>query len=1033
MATLFTTFLASLLLTMTVITTAIADEPRPPYSLRIASKEDVRILDMATDPITGDIIAVGVTKSKDLPGMEPGIYHSLTIDKNNGFVMRFNADGSKLRFTAVIGGAEDDEITGIAIAQSGDILLTGNTESGRNSFPFTPNALDNAAKIGEHEAFFAVLSLDGKSLKYATFLGGDKYESATDILALTNETTVIVGETESGIQFPGVSATSSTSGADAFISVIIVSGGDHTQNHNIKSTLLSGKERDYCTGVSAFPNGRFAVTGGTSSKDFPVTVSAPACQYKSKYDAFAAVFDAALNRLSVWCFGGSNNDAGLSIATLNNNLIGICGTTSSNDLPLAEKKLFSTLSGNTDAFAVIFPVSAPGILQFASYLGGNDNEAAASIAFTERDGLVVAGTTSSPNFPITGFDKLTEKFSGKTDCFISVISPGRAKLLYSTTFGGPKPDSLSKVLLTPDDGFIACGSTISDTAFRPKFVNSSPTDDDHTAGFISRCTVRPNVYSLLTALQFPDTFIGTTKVDSVFIMATGFGVTECSPYIKDDLQGNFRLVSTQKITLPSGERDTIYVIFEPKTAGLKKATLIFISDKKDTLRSLIALTGTGKSPVVLTSSPLNFEDTEVETDSPPLNLTIKNLTSETCKVDTVFCEGNDAPFFRIPTSFPLFIPANMSGSVGVIFRPTERRKFSCRVVIKTSRGTLEGVVTGTGIGAEVIAGEQTLDFDSVTIGDTTPRTLELRNVGQKDAMYSLSIENNPNDDYSLSEPVTGLLSPNGTKNVRITFAPKTTGVSKATFLVAGEKFPAKRVTLTGVGVMPPMLSVDIQIDSLRANIGEKVSIPLRIRSADGLPKYGSRKYKATLRYNGTVLGIDSTNLINYNSQASVPPWRTITLSGTYTFPIAADSVLCRAELIAALGDTNFSAVELTALQWFDDKGDEVRSKFRVQNGSVSIADADNDGLPNGTVMTLISYPLPAIGTLYFKVSSPVENPVLTLYSLTGVAAARVKLTMAPNTVQTFLISTHQFGPGSYYAVLSAGTFTAVSRCVIFTP
>lgn len=1032
MAALFTTFLASLLLAMAVVTTAIADEPRPPYSLRIAAKEDVHILDMATDPLTGDIIAVGVTESKELPGMTLGTYQSSPLDKDNGFVMRFNTDGSALRFTVIFGGLEDDVITGVAIAPGGDILLTGNTQSGTNSFPFTNNAFDKIAKTGEREAFFAVLSSDGKILRYASFLGGDKYESATDILALDTQRTVIVGETESGSQFPGVSTSSPAYGADAFIAVITVPGGNHALDHNVKSVLLSGQGRDYCTGVCALPNGRVAITGSTSSNNFPVTV-VPNGKYKSKYDAFAAIYDAsALNSLSVWCFGGMNNDEGLSIAALSNNSIGICGRTTSTDLPSGEKKLYTTLSGNSDGFVAMF--SASGILQFSSYLGGKSDETAMSIAFTERDGVVVAGTTSSQDFPTAGFDRLTDKFSGEKDCFVSVISPLRTKLIYSTMFGGPKLDSLTKLILTRDDGFFACGFTASDTAFRPKFVNTPPADDDHTAGFITHCTVRPNIYSPLAALPFPDTFTGMSSIDSVIVMATGFGVTEFIPSIIDDAQGNFHLVSASKITLPSGERDTVYVVFEPKATGLKEAKLVFISDKdiKDTLKTVL-LTGTGKASISLTNIPLDFDSVEVNTDSPPLSLNIKNFRNETCKVDTVFCEGEDSSFFSITTSFPLIIPSSMSGNIRVVFTPTAQRKYSSTVVVQTNRGTLKGKLTGWGIGAVIMTSDPTLDFDSVTIGDTTPKALEIRNIGGKDAAYSLSIENNSAGDYSLLESATGLLSSYGKQTIHITFAPKVIGVSNATLLISGDKFPAKRVPLTGVGTTPAKIQVNVQLDSLQATIGDTISIPLRIRAAEGLPKSGTRNYKATIRYNGTVLGIGADNLTKYNSQASAPPWRTITLSGTYTFPIDADSVLCRAELIAALGDTNFSSIELSELHWFNNNNIELNSDFRVRNGSVLIADDGSGGLPSGTAMTLTSYPLPAIGTLNFEISSPVENPVLTLYSVTGVAAARIKLAITPNTTQTFSVSTHQFGPGAYYAVLSAGTFTAVSRCVIFTP
>ena len=192
----------------------------------------------------------------------------------------------------------------------------------------------------------------------------------------------------------------------------------------------------------------------------------------------------------------------------------------------------------------------------------------------------------------------------------------------------------------------------------------------------------------------------------------------------------------------------------------------------------------------------------------------------------------------------------------------------------------------------------------------------------------------------------------------------------------------------------------------------------------------TRLYEAVLRYNGTVLGFGDSS---YTTQTD-PPWRLITLFGSYTLTgTPADSTLCRARLIAALGDTNATAVELASLRFFDEKNTVITPSISVRNGQVVVNDADTTKLPSGAALKLKAYPQPATGSLTLEITSPSPNPVLTLYSVTGAAVARIHLAVAPDVVQTLIIPTDRLGRGIYLAVLSAGAFTATERCYIQTP
>jgi gliding motility-associated-like protein len=84
-------------------------------------------------------------------------------------------------------------------------------------------------------------------------------------------------------------------------------------------------------------------------------------------------------------------------------------------------------------------------LLYATYLGGTKgNEQPHSMVVDKSDNLVVIGTTASSDFPVTSGSYNT-LFGGKTDIFVSKLSPDGTKLLASTFMGGSGFDGLNGV------------------------------------------------------------------------------------------------------------------------------------------------------------------------------------------------------------------------------------------------------------------------------------------------------------------------------------------------------------------------------------------------------------------------------------------------------------------------------------------------------------------------------------------------------------------------------------------------------------
>ncbi len=132
----------------------------------------------------------------------------------DGFVVRLQADATSFLGGTLFGGSGTDRARGIAIAPDGTIHLAGETAS--DDFPVL-NA-DDATYNQLGDAFIIQLTGDAAGEVYGTYLGGSEGDAAFDLAIGENGITYVVGETQSGTDFP-VSAVSPTyqGGGDAFV------------------------------------------------------------------------------------------------------------------------------------------------------------------------------------------------------------------------------------------------------------------------------------------------------------------------------------------------------------------------------------------------------------------------------------------------------------------------------------------------------------------------------------------------------------------------------------------------------------------------------------------------------------------------------------------------------------------------------------------------------------------------------------------------------------------------------------------------
>lgn len=169
---------------------------------------------------------------------------------HDAFVMKFSSDG-ELEWSTLFGGSDDENThlgtailitafnSGIAVSQSGNIYVTGSTNSSTyGPFPDFPQAIllgadkynqvhfnndPNGTCGGTQDAFIAMFS-DRFELLWSTYYGGCGNDAGTGIAsAINNEKVYITGFTTSSTLFPlqslsySYNQTALNGGTDAFI------------------------------------------------------------------------------------------------------------------------------------------------------------------------------------------------------------------------------------------------------------------------------------------------------------------------------------------------------------------------------------------------------------------------------------------------------------------------------------------------------------------------------------------------------------------------------------------------------------------------------------------------------------------------------------------------------------------------------------------------------------------------------------------------------------------------------------------------
>jgi hypothetical protein len=217
----------------------------------------------------------------------------------------------------------------------------------------------------------------------------------------------------------------------------------------IYSTFLGGTNNDQAFGIAVDTAGNAYVTGGTTSPNFPNTVTNLSNGLTNNITyGFLVTTNAFLTQIA-WngtsavigysaVFGGTNVgvDVGYGVAVDPLGNAFVCGATTSTNFPTLNttNHFAATNSGGSDVFVTAFNTNGSALL-YSVYLGGANNDFGNGIAVDQLDSAYVVGQTLSANFPGNqqrdSTNALHATLNGSSDAFLAKIFEDPPSLLLS--------------------------------------------------------------------------------------------------------------------------------------------------------------------------------------------------------------------------------------------------------------------------------------------------------------------------------------------------------------------------------------------------------------------------------------------------------------------------------------------------------------------------------------------------------------------------------------------------------------------------
>ncbi|MBL8177031.1 MAG: SBBP repeat-containing protein [Bryobacterales bacterium] len=436
-------------------------EQRMEYDFVVAPGADPRQIQMAWDGVessqidkNGDILLR--TAAGDIRHKRPVIYQEVggvripvegryTAQGEHRFAFTLGEYRRELAlvidptifYSTYIGGSQLDDAFALALDAAGNAFVGGSTRSA--NYPLVSGP-PNSQLTGNSDGFITKLSADGQGLFYSTFIGGNIEDAISGVAVDSAGNAYVTGETTSD-NFPTTTnpyQKDLRGLVDSFVTKLSPNG-----NQLVYSTYVGAFDsEDRATVIGVDAAGNAVIAGFTTSFAFPTTDGAVDTSYNGATDIFLTQLNATGQQLVFsTLYGGNSHEIPRALVVDGGGDIYLAGYTQSTDFPTTEGAIQRTQRGIQDAFVARFSQSGKRVV-FSTLLGGVGQEVAFGVSIEPGGRILVAGQTTSNDFPTTTGAYQTN-MRGVTNAFVSRLNSTASKVIASTLIGTTSLDFAS--------------------------------------------------------------------------------------------------------------------------------------------------------------------------------------------------------------------------------------------------------------------------------------------------------------------------------------------------------------------------------------------------------------------------------------------------------------------------------------------------------------------------------------------------------------------------------------------------------------
>jgi hypothetical protein len=426
-------------------TTAIID-PQIIWGTYYGGTDDDRGNDIILDSVS-NIFLTGNTLSSS--NISTSGSHQTSIGGNrDAIVVKFNNNGVRL-WATYLGGSSSEESRDIQIDNSGNIYITGLTESSSNISTFGAHQ----TIIGGNDDAFIIKFNNNGVRQWGTYYGGTLSDRGACISTDGIGNIYVVGYTSSSnnISTNGSFQNTYGGGGDCF-TVKFNTNGIRTW-----ATYYGGSSFDFGRAVDIDSTGNVFISGNTASTSNISTIGAHQTTSGGNFDAFLVKFNSIGVRQWGTYYGGNGDEFALDIVTDKIGNLFLTGQTGSTNNISTNGALQTSNKGNIDAYVVKF--NNNGVRQWGTYYGGNGEDWGNKIEIDSFGNIFIIGHTSSTS-DISTPNVYQTSNNGNFDAFIVKLNKNGMRQ-WGTYFGGNSNDLGNDFAIDLQGNMYVCGYTSS--------------------------------------------------------------------------------------------------------------------------------------------------------------------------------------------------------------------------------------------------------------------------------------------------------------------------------------------------------------------------------------------------------------------------------------------------------------------------------------------------------------------------------------------------------------------------------------------